>query len=292
MKFLQQVQTEALKEKQTIIQRLMKDVAGYEKARSHKTVHASDITRDAFCPRQTALLDLSGLTKKDEYINTAQRVTYDVGNVMSDLFREKWAAKWTYGNWRCARCGECRTFCLKPSGVMCKVANHKQECSWKYEEMAFVSQSYDVSGSLDAVVDLGAPKLFITELKIMAPTEFEKLIAPLPEHRIRTTLYMKLVEDSNSVYKPRLNLSTGKVLYVSRAWGKMHKQYNEILPFKEYNVERDDDALIPALAKAQQVRDWRKNKKMPVGICDSSAVPYAKKCSVCSLCFSGKYPPS
>ncbi|ATS92304.1 hypothetical protein DLP05_064 [Stenotrophomonas phage vB_SmaS_DLP_5] len=292
MKFLQQAQKEAFDPKQTIIKRLMKNLEGYRPARSHEIVHASDITKESFCPRQTALLDLTGLKKKDEYIDTPLQVTFDVGNALSDLFREDWGKGWVYGNWICVRCGQQRTFCLHPGQMECKSGGKFKTCKWRYEEMNFVCQKYDVSGSLDAVCDLGAPKLFVTELKIITPVDFEKLVAPLPEHRIRTNLYMNLIENSDSMYKHKLNLQQAKVLYISRAWGKMHKDYNTILPFKEFDVARDDSVLAPYLGKAAAIKKWRTVKKMPHGVCQTTAEPTAKKCSVCKECFSGKYPVS
>lgn len=290
MKFLQEAKEKAFGPKQTIIERLVKDLSGYEPARSHETVHASDITKTNFCPRQTALLDITKGKKKDEWISAPLRVTFDVGNVTSDLFREQWASKWCYGDWVCMRCKEQRSFCLKPEATPCNAGfSQNLRHFWRYKEMSYVSQQYDVSGSLDAVCDLGAPLLFVTELKIMTPVDFEKLAAPLPEHRIRTSLYLKLIADSNSAYKSRLNLERGKVLYISRAYGKMHEKYKEILPFKEFDVVRDDAALKPYLDKAVSVSRWRKQKKIPAGICNTSADKPAKSCSMCAQCFSGKF---
>lgn len=290
MKFLKDAHEQAFAPKMSIINRLIDGLGGYEPARSHEVVHASDITKESFCPRQTALLDLTKGKKKDEWIEPAMRVTFDTGNVMADLFREKWGSGWVYGDWECVRCGAQRTFCVKPV-CPCPAAKGLM-CSWRYREMNFVSKTYDVSGSLDSVCDLGSPQLFVTELKIIAPTEFEKIVAPLPEHRIRTSLYLKLVEDSNSAYKIRLNLQKAKVLYISRAYGKKHDKYGQILPFKEFDVARDDKALGPALEKAKKVKEWRTLKKMPAGVCATSADKLAKQCSMCSFCFSGKYPVS
>lgn len=291
MKFLKDAQEKAFSPKDAIVKRLIKSIGRYDAARPYDKIHASDITSNSFCPRMVALLDITKLKKKDQYLSPALAATFDMGNSVADLFCEKWASGWNYGNWQCLRCGEQRTFCLKPQNVMCPKTDHKLSCQWKYKEVAFVSPQYQVSGSLDAILDLGSPLLFVTELKILAQTDFEKIVAPLPEHRIRTALYLKLIDDSNSVYKIRMNLQQAKVLYVSRGYGKAHPEYGkEILPFKEFDVKRDDASLAPYLEKALTVKNWRENKVIPSGVCGSSADPRAKNCAVCPQCFSGKYP--
>ena len=287
--FLKAAAQEALGPKKSIIDIMRKELGGYQPARSHETVHASDLTKDHFCPRQTALLTILKAKKKDEYINTALQVTFDAGNVMSDLFREKWAGQHVYGNWRCKCCNSTVTFKQKPINVPCKMGG---KCDWGYEEVNFVSQQYQVSGSLDAIMDLGAPKLFVTELKIIAVDAFEKLVAPLAEHRIRTNLYLNLVENSSSVFNGRINTKEARVFYVSRGFGKKHPDYNEILPFKEFKVERDDESLTPYLKKAEDIVVFKKTGALPHGVCKTSMDSPAKKCSVCKQCFSGKYPPT
>jgi hypothetical protein len=269
----------------TVIDILRKNMAGWDKARDHTTVHASDVTKKEFCPKQLALLDITGKKKKDQYINTALRATFDVGNMTSDLFRERWAGDAAHGFWKCSTCGTVSSFGVKPKHG-CK--NHPSD--WRYQEPNFVSTEYHISGSVDVCLDLDSPKLYVTELKIMAPTEFEKLAAPLAEHRIRTNLYMKLIDDSKSPIRQRFNLSEARVVYVSRAFGKKHELYGEILPFKEFVVTRDDEALTPYLSKAAEVKWFKETGKIPAGICGTSSDTIAKSCSVCSECFSGNYP--
>lgn len=285
--FLKAAVQDALGPKKSIIDIMRKELGGYQPARSHETVHASDITKPDFCPRQTALLTILKLKKKDEYISTALQTTFDIGNQIGDLFCEQWAGQHVWGNWRCCKCDSLVTFKQKPLNVPCK---HGGKCEWKYEEVKFISQKYQVSGSLDAIMDLGAPKLFVTELKIIAVDAFEKLVAPLAEHRIRTNLYLNLVENSSSAFNGRINTQEARVFYISRGFGKKHPEYNEILPFKEFKVERDDSSLAPYLKKAEEVVVFKKTGAIPHGICKTSMDSPAKKCSVCKQCFSGKYP--
>ena len=235
--WMNKVASEKLAPKKSIISVLRENIRGYRKARSHEVVHASDITKPDFCPRQIALLHLHEKTKKDEFINTALAVTFDVGNAVGDMVPEQWAGDAAIGNWECRKCKHRATFTVKPK-MSCK---HGGKCDFKYEEVHFISKEYDVSGSIDVFFDLGGLKKVVTELKIINVDDFEKLAAPLAEHRIRTAMYLKLIDDSSHPFKSSINLNEGRVLYVSRGFGKKNLEHNgEILPFKEYVVARDD----------------------------------------------------
>ena len=154
----------------------------------------------------------------------------------------------------------------------------------------FVSKEYGFTGSIDVFFDVGAPKWLVTELKIMKPEDFEKLAAPLPEHRIRTNLYMKLIADSNDPYKDKINVFEARVLYVSRGYGKKNVDHDQILPFKEFVVKRDDTDLQWVLKLAKQVKVWRETGQIPSGICKNPLDKTAKNCSASKHCFSGSFP--
>lgn len=287
MHFLQKAKQIAAAPKYSIIQRLRMTVGGHEKPRPHTKIHASAVTKTDFCARQVALIDLTKPKIPDEYIPTALQTTFDIGNALGDLFRENWAASWTYGHWECARCDEQRSFCTRPSTHGCKSPRGHR---WEYREVNFVSMQSTISGSIDAICELGAPKLFVTELKIMAPADFDALLAPLAEHRLRTNLYLRLIDESNSPYRDRFNLQQGKVLYISRGYGKKHAEHQEILPWKEYDVERNDAETQQFVDRGIMVKNWRETGVMPAGVCATSMEKRAQKCSLCKACFSGSYP--
>lgn len=289
MDFLKKMMAEAYAPQESIVDVVMKNMAGFRPARDPATVHASSLTKDDFCPRAYALYDVAGKKPKDEYLDAALALTFDVGNATADLFTNVWAGQAILGDWRCTKCGDTRSFCTKP-GPGCKQDPGPNGCHWRYQEVKFVSQTYGVSGSIDAIMRLSAPKLFVTELKIIKAEEFEKLAAPLAEHRIRTSLYMKLIEDSDSAYKDAFNLQEARVVYVSRGYGKKDPKLGKITPFKEYAVKRNDGALGPYLQKAQAVKVYRDKKLIPAGVCATTLDPRSKKCSVCAECFSGKFP--
>lgn len=286
MKWLKTVVKDAHEPKFSIIDVLKNNLGSYEYGRSMDVVHASDTTKPNFCPRFWALNDLCGGKPKMEHVGAALAATFDIGNHTSDLVREKWMGPAAIGNWQCQRCGASRTMCSKPAIGCTKSA----DCQWKYEEPVFTSQEYGISGSLDVLSNLGAPTWVITELKIMKVEDFDALYTPLPEHRIRTSLYMKLVSDSGSLYKNRINMHEARVLYVSRGFGKKNPEYNEVLPFKEFIVKRDDSTLEPLLQKAKQIKIFRETGDMPAGICNTMMDKHAKSCKHAILCFSGQHP--
>ena len=269
---------------------LIKNMAGYRPARSLDKIHASDITKEGFCPRQVALLEKTGKKQKDQYIDAALRATFDQGDDMSDRLRSQWLGHYAFGNWRCRVCHSIKKCCTKPDNILCCNDHHGKyaKCDWQYKEMEFISEEYQVSGSYDVLVKHGS-KLMIVELKIIAPDAFDKLVAPLAEHRQRTCLYMALAEGSKSVWAPMVMTDRAKVLYFSRAHGKKDPVHNKILPFKQYTVDRDDECLKIPLQRAAQVKLFRSQGLMPHGICPTMSCPIAKKCPVVVECFSGKY---
>lgn len=284
MSWLKSISVNASAPKYGVLDLLRKSMGGYRPARSHKTVHASDITKDGFCPRRLALMDKLEVDQKPEYISTALAATFDIGTMTAKLVVENWLTPYAIGNWKCLKCDSQRTMCSKPESS-CKCGG---KCIWEYVEPNFVSAEYGVSGSLDVLVEVGS-KWLVVELKIIRPEDFETMLVPLPEHRIRTSLYLKLVSDSGSPWVNHINLHEARVLYVSRGYGKQHPVHKEILPFREFVVERDDKLLEKPLILAKQVQIYKKSGKLPSGVCKTAVDKRAKYCEVCAQCFSGKY---
>lgn len=275
--------------KVSIIQTLKSNMAEFQPARDPSVVHASDITNTSFCPRAWVLRDQAGDKPKGQWISTALKATFDLGHATAKELIENWGADTVVGHWDCKSCKAQRTFSKRPTTGCTKT---DRVCNWEYREVDFQSVEYAVSGSLDVLFDLGVPKLALTELKTYAADEFDKMLAPLPEHRIRTQVYMKIVSDSGSPYKDKINLHEARVLYVSRGFGRMNKEHNEILPFREFVVPRDDqDSEVQlALNKGKQIKLYRENQLMPSGLCGTPLDKQAKACKYCSECFSGKKP--
>ena len=71
---------QALKKNPSIKLMLHERVSKWEPPRDHSTVHASDLMKELeFCPREFALLDLTGGKPKDKFVSTAQALTFEIG---------------------------------------------------------------------------------------------------------------------------------------------------------------------------------------------------------------------
>lgn len=284
MKFLKQAHLKP----DTLVQMLDQRLSGYVSARSHRKIHASSVTSEykQFCPREYALLDILKKKQKDEYLTTATRVAFDVGDFYSDLIRNNWLADIAVGDWKCHFCGVEVPFCKKPT-FSCKSCGKKH---WRYEEVSIVSESCGISGSIDLIVDVGKPKYVTIEIKSMDKDQFNDLAGPLSEHRARTCLYLNLIEDSNVPFKSKLETEFGIVLYVSKGYGKKSPEEGKVLPFREFRVTRDAVDISHYWSEATKIHEFRRHGgALPKGICDTGMCKRAASCPVKQECFSANY---
>jgi hypothetical protein len=285
--WLRQAIHKATRPKQSIIGVLKQQLGGPQAGRSMKVVHASDVTKTDFCPKKWALFDLFEKQAPTDTVATAMDVTYRMGLVTESLLIEEWAGDAVVGNWRCRYCYETRSMTPKPGGH-CPGGSRKHW--WQHVQMVVEAPEYGIQGGIDALFNIGAPQLVVTELKTMNPDDFEKILLPLPEHRLRTNLYLWILEQSQHPHREKICISEARVLYISRGYGKLNAEWNEILPFKEFVVKRNDADLSEFLKRAAALKVFRQSGLMPHGICATALDKFAKNCSVCQPCFSGQYP--
>lgn len=276
----------ATRPKQSIISVLKQNLGGSKKGRSMDVLHASDVTKYDFCPRRWALFALLDKDPPLETASTALDVTFRMGHLIESMVIEEWAGDAVIGDWRCRLCGEQRSMTSKPKGCCHTGKKHW----WQHLQTRVSAPNYGIQGGIDALFNIGAPQLMVTELKTMNPVEFDQILTPLPEHRLRTNLYLKIVEESEHPHKEKICTSEARVLYISRGYGKLNAEWNEILPFKEFVVKRNDADLVEYLNRAAALHTFRQSGLMPNGICATALDKIAKSCSVCAQCFSGTYP--
>ena len=146
---------------------------------------------------------------------------------------------------------------------------------------------------------MGEPKLRPVEIKTMDKDQFKTLVAPLAEHKLRTTYYLRIIAESDHSWATMVSTERSTILYVSKGgygcqddtlkgWG-LREQFS---PFKEFTVERND-AMTEALdRRAKVVKDFRDGKVgMPHGLCVTALSKRAKFCPQRAACFSGEHPP-
>jgi len=276
-----------------------------EPERTHKKVHASDLTKNEkeFCPREFALLDLARRSRKDAFLNTSSSTTFEEGRAVQKLMRERWLGDLAVGNWKCLSCGSEKNYCKRPQGHCGK---ESIRCSWVYKEVLFKS-SDNVWCGIDLFLDVGEPQLRSVEIKIIDKDYFKSLRAPMAEHKWRTNLYMRIIEDTviNDEFAKRVNTRVAHIIYKARAYGmkdpepaKWGVRGDWYSPFKEFRVERNDAETETIMGKARCLDEFRKPKKpenneyglIPCGICPTGLDKRAQICSVVKECFAGRWP--
>jgi len=271
-------------------------LAGRDRARSPKVIHASDATREDFCPRRQALLVLTKTPERTQFVHTAQRLVWAQGNaIASQVVRWAVNAGICVGAWHCPDCGFEVEFGRRPP--RCSKCGGSR---FSYREVRFQSEDCGVSGGMDLLVDLPTRKRYlVVELKTIDKLEFQRLKMPLAEHRQRTQLYLRCIAESDSPHKHLVDQDRARVLYVSkggygersslpREWGVRDGGWT---PFKEYEVRRDDEAVDDLADAARPLHRWLRGQGgLPSGVCPSAVCDRAQRCEVVGPCFSGDYP--
>lgn len=275
---------------------LHETLSGIDPPRTHKRIHASDVsnTDKEFCPRESALLDATKHKKAGQFLGTAMRYTFDLGSAMADLLCNRWAVDLVVGDWKCQGCGVVAQFCKKPK--------HCSECNCKnllYQELRFTSQVSGISGGIDLMLHLpGTTKYRVVEAKSLDKDYFKKLETAYAEHRFRTNLYMRVIEESDSPWKGMIDTKNAIVFYMMKGYGTKTDFMKEagikdtpFSPFKEFKVKRNDEETEDVTLIAKQLYEFRKGTSgMPDRICPNTLAPRAASCTVRGVCFSKKYP--
>lgn len=254
-------------------------------ARSTKNIHASSVTREdiQFCPRQYILMDITGTKPKGESLTPSLQATFDYGRFLESKIQNDWLGDISVGDWKCECCGETRTFCKKPQDICSNGHTHL----WRYKELRVKSPTCGISCGIDCLLDLGAKKLTLLEIKTMAADQWKQLRAPKTEHRIRTSLYLRVV--SETALSEHVFTDEAKIVYVCKGYGGKHK--GRMTFIKEYVIKRTDSDTDFYYNQSQLVYDYRQGKTtiIPDGICNVSFCGRAQSCPVVKECFSGRY---
>ena len=137
----------------------------------------------------------------------------------------------------------------------------------------------------------------ITEVKSIKQDQFAALKAPIAEHRLRTNLYMRCVEESSHQWRHTVDVQKATVLYVTKqGWGvkdpaiqAMGFGEKPFAPFKEFEVERDDSQTHDMVGQSRWLEEWKAKPttaELPKGICPNALCPRAQRCEVVKQCFS------
>lgn len=265
--------------------------------RGTEIVHASELTHTErlFCPRFYALRDVTLAKLPARWVSTSDVVTFDLGHYLQARVAH-WFADMgrAIGHWKCLACNQLHEFQARP--LKCTACPCRR---FDPVEVRFLSAKSGASCGVDLLLNLGKPRLVPVEIKTMGPEEFKKLAAPLAEHRQRTTLYLRLIAEDESLWAKKVDPAEARVLYVSKGgygvaapqlkdWGLTGEHFS---PFKEFVVKRNDKQVEAENGKATVVKWFRAGEiGMPKGICATALEKRAKACPLVTHCFSGAYP--
>jgi hypothetical protein len=293
MKFLKRMKD--LSPERTLKYRLHQYLGGPKPGRSYKRIHASELTKaEGFCPRFVALMCATNAKVPDEYLITSLAVTFRIGNDLQDSL-VNWFADMdvAVGHWKCGACGHLHEFCKRPQ--QCSTCGCKAIAP---VEPRFTSAYSGASCGVDMLASLGNPKLTPVEIKTIDKEEFKGLVAPLSEHRQRTSLYLRIIEESDHPFSQQVDTQEARVFYVSKGgygclddevkkWG-IGEQFS---PFKEFTITRNDTVTEEPTKRARAAYQYMQGEVgMPEGICETALGKRAKRCPKVKECFSGKFP--
>ena len=274
---------------------LHRQLARMEPPRSMATLHASEVTKSEFCARRSAIMLASGVRAGDEYLSGSMAMTFQIGRDVQDHIVSAAAdAGIAVGHWRCVACNRLHEFCKRP--VECHKCTRR---TFTPVEVRFKSEVSGISGGFDMIMSTGLPKLRLVEIKTMAPIEFQALVLPLAEHKLRTALYLRIAAESANPLSQHIDQNEALVLYVSKGgFGHADPALTQLLPrerhspFKEFVVKRDDAMTQPTVDAAMALTGWRTGVSgMPTPRCHKPTDKLAQWCPVAQYCFGSVFPP-
>lgn len=242
----------------------------------HKYLHVSDLLNS--CMRSFALADKYNVKLTGDVIYDNLGVVFAIGRVIGDYLVDKSSKiipQYTYGIWTC----KCRH--SKYTGTYAN-ARKEDRCSKcdtglnEYNEFVVANDDVMVSGSVDLTLLINNA-FYLTEIKSIKKEDWEVLARPLPLHILQIVFYWWLFREAGYSLYDQIS-----VIYVN-------KSYTRGSPIKEFtfnpkdHLHRLDDYL-------EDARDLKKAKagegELPVRICANANATVAKKCQLCTICFT------
>ncbi len=199
---------------------LHRGMARMDPHRPLSRIHASDVTKDDWCRRRHALAQLLDVKLPAELISTASELVFFQGNQLATKVIMTAAQQGlAIGDWECFACGLLHTACKKPK--VCDV----EDCECKrfyYREMRVKDLDCGISCGLDLVLEYPTREPWeLVEIKTYDKDKFKALRAPLAEHKDRTRLYLKAIDESHDPVLQRIDTSQARILYISKGgWGE------------------------------------------------------------------------
>lgn len=280
----------------SLVRLIHESTTKHRQPRPHVRVHASDLDPSRnWCPREPAVLTYFGEKRKPEFQGTAQQFTWSMGYATADAAMRVIPRERVWGNWRCRACKYEHLHQYTPA----KCARCGGDArALKYEEVLLQDPESKLIGSCDVLVDLeGNHVKTKVELKSEGKGDFAKRDAASPDHIWRTRLYMYLAARTPWLQAHGINTKDARIMYVCKDGHEPTDKLKGIrdshrTPFKEYVVERADEALTATLERHGLWVAWKAAfdagapLPWPEGLCSDPGEPRARRCAACAKCFS------
>lgn len=245
--------------------------------------HVSDLIGKGKCMRQIAIARKYGTPLRPKRLGVFDRITFAIGDAVHDTMKmiaTEGGPSAVWGNWKCS-CGHlyhtdpCVHAEIDPEDV-CELCG--TPCN-VYQEVPMFNEEYQIVGNPDLMLfldDVGA--FHIVELKSMKHEDFLDLSRPLPEHILQVVFYWFLVAMTGRKVTDRVS-----IVYITKGYqfkGEAHKEFM-------IDPRRELHRLEPYLADALRAKMSREHEVYPERkVCSGEYTTQAKKCEVCSLCFT------
>lgn len=250
----------------------------------------SDDPRRKFCGRAYALARDLG-KQEGAVVSTPLHlsVTYAIGYFVQD-YVVKALKEHLIGDWWCPNCKKFSHL----RGEWFPRVRYCPDCDRNdnvYTESRLVSKTTGASGGFDAIVRIkGVPT--VIEVKSIDKDKFKELKTPLWEHTQRTSLYLRILEDSDWFGKalcPRVD--EARIIYVSKGgFGVQMEKGGPFTPLREFVVSRDDSLTDAAWEKAHEAHQYLigKTTTLPDRVCEDMFDERASVCPFSGECFGAK----
>ena len=210
--------------------------------------------------------------KPQQKIAVSDRLLWESGTAYHNTLRGYLAKMgMLLGHWSCRRCDWASSEVLPHACP--RSCNRCGKQDFRYREVTMRDEKRKIIGNGDCWIS-ESRKLVPTEIKSMGISGFTNMRAVLAKHAFQVMMYREMAANLGW---PVANY--GIVLCAPLGFS--------MSPFKEYRVERDQDAVDRAYIRAEEIRNSAKGK-LPERICGSILEPRAKACIVAKDCFDWK----
>jgi hypothetical protein len=243
----------------------------------------SDLIGKGKSIRRIAMADKHGIPLRPTRLSVFDRVTFAIGDAIHDTLKKiasEGGPHRVWGLWKCS-CGHlfhdepCLQSEIDPDDI-CPLCHTPTNV---YREVPIFNDEYKIVGNPDLLLYLVEVLAFhVVELKSIAHDQWEQLARPLPEHVLQVVFYWLLMVLSGRKVTDRVS-----IVYITKGYlfkGEAHKEFM-IDPARE--VHR----LVPYLDDAMRAKMSAEHDVFPIRkVCSGEFTTQAKKCEVCSICFS------